>query len=169
MDVSWFNICQRVRTQMDYWKLVKYIQSNFININTDKFNFYEVNLFEEKSGPRIGDYIYSIGHIIKEDGLYIINACDCNIVITENRWPLRGKDSTCGPHCINVLTGKQDGICWNKGKWTIDGWWLAKNENVEIKQNIQINKHNCLKCGCPGDDLVFAFYCTNINCSNYHK
>jgi hypothetical protein len=46
-----------MRTQMDYWKLVKYIQSNFMNINTDKFNFYEVNLFEEKSGPRIGDYI----------------------------------------------------------------------------------------------------------------
>lgn len=31
------------------------------------------------------------------------------------------------------------------------------------------HKHTCPLCGERGDDLVFAFYCSNIKCKNYSK
>ena len=45
----------------------------------------------------------------------------------------------------------------------VDG--LAKERIFKLNK---ILVHNCPLCDSLGDDLIFAFYCSNKDCRNYH-
>jgi len=59
-------------------------------------------------------------------------------------------------------SGKYDGFPLDDGRWT-----FVKKLSKIIEQSGIKGNSICPVCGSDGDDLIFAFYCSNKNCQNY--
>jgi len=95
----------------------------------------------------------------------------------EYAFSLRTKQEVMTNHTYDVST---DDIFWyfSFGNETVLRFYTDKFDSngyyngIQVfisAQKTQLNFHCCSLCGSRGDDLVFAFYCSNINCRNYKE
>jgi len=82
-------------------------------------------------------------------------------------------DDHCIPRTLAGETATLDEIKQNSYEVMADDWrgiWLTHFfpvESIQPKSGLTAHHHICPLCGKPGDDLVFAFYCSNSVCNNW--
>ena len=111
-----------------------------------------------------------VGMIIEneEEDRFILKPCTCDP--PEKAWP--NMDNGCGPH---LYLFNSDGsyhyigcICYSKEIGWLNNYYIITEDPV-TKDITTKNSKNiaCPLCGSSGEDLVFAFYCSNFGCRNF--
>ena len=96
---------------------------------------------------------------------YVLKPCTCDP--EKEAWP-KAKYYDCGPHLwlLNpdgTFVDCASFVCYKFGRGWLDNYLII--EERIISKILKISA--CPLCGCNGDDLVFAFYCSNFGCRNY--